>query len=420
MSNYPLHLPIAHLDAQSIVHNFNLLKTLSQSAKAQEHEAMARVNLPAAFACNGGQEFEWPSQLAVIKADAYGHDQVETAMALLANGVHMFASGSVQECADLRKRFSNMVVLSLLGPIDEQDIMLCAKLGIIPVVHSFEQMKLLEKINSPMPIAIKCNTGMARLGFEIHELDNVINYLKQLTHTTPILALSHLHSVDNVNVLAEIKVQGTRFADMLKVLRKTWPSLAASLANSAGTIFAEEIKAYIGPHICRPGIALYGANPFYNTEFSARAQGLKPAMWVSTNVLATRMLKKGQGIGYGHTFVAKEDLRVAILACGYADGYSRGLSNKGEVCIAGQRVPLIGRVSMQMIAADITKLKEEFPTQAWLLNGPFDECISCETLANAWGTISYEVLCALGNNVRNYVDFNNHTAMFRQKYLANI
>ncbi len=420
MSYRPPHLPIVHIDAKSIVHNFNLLNTFSAPAKAQSHEDIAKVNLNIAFGDYDGEEFEWPSQLAVIKADAYGHNQKEAAFNLIPEDVRMYASGSVQECLHLRESFDKIVILCLLGPIDENDVKLCAKNRIIPVIHCFEQIKLLAKSEVNLPIAIKCNTGMARLGFDEHELNEVITSLKQLTNITPVLALSHLHSADNANILVEIKTQGTHFARMLKSLRQAWPKLAASLANSAGTIFADEIKSYIGPHICRPGIALYGANPFYNTELASKIVGLKPAMWVSTNILAIRELKKGQGIGYGHTFVANEDLRVAILACGYADGYSRGLSNKGMVCIAGQRVPIIGRVAMQMIAADISKLKEENPKQAWLLSGPFKEGIGCEELAKAWGTISYEVLCALGNNERNYVNFNNLHKLFKQKYLAEL
>ncbi len=406
MPNYPLHIPTAHIDVQNICHNYNILSSLSKLAQAEANMPFAKASLPAPFGYKNEQEFIWPSQLAVIKADAYGHGQFETAKALIQNGVQMFASGSVQECADIRQHFDNMVILNLLGPINEQDITLCTKLGIIPVIHSLEQMQLLNHVRTPMPIALKCNTGMARLGFEEQELNLAIEHLKQLPHITPVLALSHLHSADSLHIAEEIKTQGTRFAAMLKILREEWPFVAASLGNSAGTMFAEEIKQHIGAHICRPGIALYGANPFYGTDFASKAAGLLPAMRVSTPVLGTRKLAKGQGIGYSHTFLAKQDLQVAILACGYADGYSRGLSNKGEVCIAGKRVHLVGRVSMQMIAADISLLNDTQPKIAWLLGGPDKESLCCEELAATWGTITYEVLCILGNNVRNYTKFN--------------
>ncbi len=408
MPSYPLHLPIAHIDVQRICHNFNVLKELSSPVQADITQSFAMAPLPLLFGNNHAKGFIWPSQLAVIKADAYGHGQEEVAKALLANGVQMFASGSVQECAQLRLCVnSDSVILSLLGPITDQDIDLCAQLGIIPIIHSLDQMKLLSCAQTPLPIAIKCNTGMARLGFDIHELDEAINYIKKLPNIMPVLALSHLHSADSTDVLAQIKSQGTQFASMLKTLRITWPNIAASLANSAGTIFAEEIKKHIGPHICRPGISLYGSNPHYKTEYATKIKKLLPAMWISTPILSTRKLLNGQGIGYGHSFIAAKDSHIAILACGYADGFSRGLTHKASVCINGKKVPLVGRVAMQMIAADISCLQHEKATQAWLLEGPYSECINIEELACNWGTITYEVLCLLGNNVRNYINFNH-------------
>ncbi len=406
MPTNPLHLPIAHIDVSRICHNFELLTKLSATAKASSDAPFAAAPLPTHFGQNKPQGFTWPAQLAVIKADAYGHGHIETAKALLQTGVDMFASGSVQECVALREHIKDSaVILNLLGPISTEDIKLCTKHGIIPLIHNQDQVELLKEVTSTLPIAIKCNTGMARLGFDAHELDDAIVNIKSLPYIMPVLALSHLHSADTTGVQEEIKIQGTNFAHMLKKLRAIWPNIAASLANSAGTIFAEEIKSHIGAHICRPGIALYGSNPFNNTSFASRAKGLLPAMWVSAPILGTRKLQNGHGIGYGHTFVAKQDLSIAIIACGYADGFSRGLTHKGEACIEGTIVPLVGRVAMQMIAANITKLQNQKPKQAWLLGGPYENAISTERLATTWETITYEVLCILGNNTRKYMNF---------------
>ncbi len=409
MPKHPLHLPIAHIDLQRICHNFNALQKLSNIAKAAEDQAFAKANLPTHFGKNHADGFVWPSQLAVIKADAYGHGQIEAAHALIKNGAQMFASGSVQECLALREglgeHINNVVILNLLGPLTTQDVRLCIDNGIIPLIHTQEQLELLKSVTSPLPIAIKCNSGMARLGFNEDELDAVIKNLQSLPNIMPVLAMSHLHSGDTENVKEEIKKQGELFGKMLKSLRAIWPNIAASLANSAGTIFAKDITAQIGPNICRPGIALYGCNPFHNTTLQSSIEGLLPSMWLSAPILTTRKLKKGQGLGYGHSFVAENDLDIAIIACGYADSFSRGLSHKAEVCIENMRTKLVGRVAMQMIAADITKMQNKNPKQAWLLNGPDANGISIEELATTWGTITYEVLCLLGNNVRNFVKF---------------
>ncbi len=402
-----LHLPVAHIDLKRICHNFKVLKEISTVAKAEEGAPYAMAAMPEHFGKNHEQGFVWPAQLAVIKSDAYGHGQSLTAKALMEHGVDMFASGSVQECMDLRQNIGQgTVILNLLGPLDAHDINICVEQGIIPLIHSHDQLELLSNVTKTLPIAIKCNTGMSRLGFDPHELAEVIKNIKLLPHILPVLALSHLHSADSIFVQEEIKTQGLRFAAMVEKLRQEWPSIAISLANSAGTMFAEDIKKYIGPHICRPGIALYGSNPFYGTEFEIKAKGLCSTMWVSAPILSTRTLYDGHGIGYGHTFVAEQDLDIAIIGCGYADGFSRGLTHKTHVCIEDTRCPLVGRVAMQMIFANISHVSNKKPQEAWLLGGPYKTGISLEELAKAWGTISYEVLCMLGNNIRQYEDFN--------------
>jgi alanine racemase len=127
-------------------------------------------------------------------------------------------------------------------------------------------------------------------------------------------------------------------------------------------------------------------------------------MAVSAPLLSERVLPAGAGLGYGHTFRAERPMRVGIIAAGYADGFSRGLSGRGEVCIAGVRVPVLGRVSMQMSAVDLSALPRglEKPERAWILGGPWARAVKVEELAAAWGSIAYEVMCLLGRNERIY------------------
>jgi alanine racemase len=127
-------------------------------------------------------------------------------------------------------------------------------------------------------------------------------------------------------------------------------------------------------------------------------------MAVSAPLLSERVLPAGAGLGYGHTFRAERPMRVGIIAAGYADGFSRGLSGRGEVCIAGVRAPVLGRVSMQMSAVDLSALPRglEKPDRAWILGGPWAQAVKAEELAAAWGSIAYEVMCLLGRNERIY------------------
>lgn len=412
---YSPHLPQAHIDLSRIVKNWHHLTDISAAALPGPGKAVPPALLPEP---EGGETvFVWPSQLAVVKADAYGHGHIRVAEALLKEGATLFASGSVQEAVQLREAVTalppggrpaanNPAIISLLGLVTRDDVFLCAKHGIIPLVHSTEQLALLEGANVRLAVGIKCNTGMSRLGFNEDELPSFIDGLRKNPKIRPVIALTHMHSADTGQGREMVRVQGAIFARMLQTLRAVWPYLAASQGNSAGTLLAGEIAAAIGPHVCRPGVALYGTNPFAGTDLAPLGQGLLPAMAVSAPVLAVRTLPKGAGIGYGHTHIADKDTRVGIIAAGYADCYTRSLSGRGVVCVEGARAPILGRVSMQMTAVDLSGLPEApsrpRPGIAWLMGGPGADAVSVEELAHLWGTITYEVLCLLGYNERVY------------------
>lgn len=411
---YSPHVPTIHIDLDNICHNYRIMAESSIHAKASQSDAFYEVHdLPKQFAkLPQDTSFVWPSQLAVIKSDAYGHGHIKVANALIQDGVIAFATGSIQEACMLRQGIegngATPLIISLLGIIYKEDIELCLKHGIIPLVHTFNQIQMLEAAKSILPIVIKCNTGMSRLGFNEEEIPSLVESLQKLNNILPVLALSHMHSADTDNGIEEAKKQATIFARMLKNLRATWPSLAASLANSAGTLLSKEIKEIIGPHICRPGIALYGVNPYFNTKLEHLENRFLPTMWMSAPIIATRTLSKNSGISYGHIYKAEKNMPVAVLSTGYADGFSRSLTHKAHVCINGTRVPLIGRVAMQMIFADLSNLDKnstEPPTTAWLLGGPYEQCIPLQELTKQWGSIPHEAMCMLGYNTRVYTKF---------------
>jgi alanine racemase len=396
-----LHVPTVSVHLDRICDNYTLLHAAAGAAGAEKLS-------PAPLPVGRGKTtmLSWPRMMPVIKADAYGHGQIPIAKRLLDIGAGMFCSGSVQEAAQLRLGIPEreFPILSLLGAITPNDVSTASELGVISVIHSFRQLEMAASNPHPLTIAIKCNTDMARLGFGAGDLPRLIQALRRLPHIRPVLVMTHLAEADSEEARQYIAEQARTFTAMQKKLKEAFPGIATSLANSAGTLLAGEVAGIIGPHVCRPGIALYGGNPFAGTSLAALGAGLRFAMWVGAPIIATRMLAPGEAIGYGHTFTAEKPTKVGIVAAGYADYYTRSLSNRGEMCVLDKRARILGRVSMQMSAIDITDIPDaQAGTEAWLMGGPYENAVSVQELADTWGTITYEPLCLLGNGAKVYV-----------------
>lgn len=406
------YVPLVHVNLGNICDNY---RHLCGILDANGQKCGTVTSLPDR---DGGEvPFTWPAMLSVIKSDAYGHGHIEVARALMEReGASIFASGRVQEAAELRQGIEEpngghparrghppRQIISLLGPVGREDIELCEDFGIIPVIHTFEQLPLLDLLRKNLPVAIKCNSGMARLGFGPDDLRPLIERLRKLPKVVPVLAVSQLASADSDDGAVCIRIQATLFFEMLSALREHWPDIAVSLCNSAGVLQARIATEIIGPHICRAGLSLYGGNPLHGTALAHLGEGLKWAMNVSVPVITVRRLAPGEGLGYGHTFVARKEMRIGIVAAGYADCLSRGMSNHGMFCASGVRVPVLGRISMEMTAIDLSEVSGlGVGDRVWLMGGPYESALSPEDLASAWGTISYEVLCLLGSNIRVY------------------
>ncbi|WP_421900129.1 alanine racemase [Maridesulfovibrio sp.] len=339
----------------------------------------------------------------VVKADAYGHGLIEVARALEEEGANTFAVGTVGEGMQLRSSGCSKRIISLLGPLNEEDCFNVSKNSIIPFIGEFEQLEMLSAVISAqgrkVEVCLKFDTGMSRLGFSVTELDKLIEWLKVNPQISPVLASSHLATSDDPAYEGYMSAQAETFSSILKRLADAGYELEASLANSAGILVHDQVH-YSAQ---RGGIALYGSNPLLGTEWSERGGDLKPAMQVRTKIAAVRELKKGQAISYGCTYNAERDMTVAIVCAGYADGYSRGLSNAGEVCIHGKRAKILGRVCMQLCIVDVSHIEDvKFGDTAYLLGGEGEGRISAENLAGWWQTITYEIFCLLGMNPRTY------------------
>jgi len=334
--------------------------------------------------------------MAVIKANAYGHGIGIAARALAA--ADAFAVASLEEAQILRRAgLSNPVVL-LEGVFGEEELEEAAQWSCELVVHDAYQLKLIEKspLKAELGVWLKVDSGMNRLGFAPAAAADAWKRLNQARAVRkPVRLMTHLASADetsNPKTLAQLEVFAAAIAGI---------DAERSIANSAG------ILAWPQSHAdwVRPGSMLYGASPFANRD--GADDGLKPAMTVQTALIAVKSLKKGETVGYGGAFVAPADMSLGIAAIGYGDGYPRHAPTGTPMLVKGLRVPIVGRVAMDMIALDLSSLPGAAvgdPVIAW---GPQ---LPVEEIARAAGTIPLELLCGVTQRVRySVMDTQNET-----------
>ena len=314
----------------------------------------------------------------VIKANGYGHGLIEVANALEQVGCTLFFVGSVEEGVSLRLHKISGEIFPLLGVRTYEEVTICERYGLTPVIHMREQLDFVAHYKQS--IAIKCDTGMSRLGFKLTEIEDMLVYCQQKGITIGYI-FSHLTtSVDIENV----KRQQEEFEKMCTLIRSNYPFVKTSLGNSGSL----ECELTLGYDIVRCGIALYG----YGVDIS----NLKPAMEIYTSILQIRDIPKGRTVSYNNTFIAPKDMRVASIACGYADGYHRG-SRDGYVIVEGKCAPILGTICMQSCIIDISHIEEAtLRSKVYVLQPSSGLCAT--TIAKSWGTISYEVLCSLGKS----------------------
>ena len=320
---------------------------------------------------------------AVVKADAYGHGLMRTANALadIADG---FALLDLNAGVALRDAGFSQPILLLEGFFEPDDLSVCAEYGLIPAVHRLEQLHMIRAAALPvrLPIYLKLNTGMNRLGFTLDQLPAVKLELAASPAIAHVTLMTHFAEADGGR---GIQWQLERFDQMTK----GW-NYPISMANSAAILRH--------PHTAhdwvRPGIMLYGASPFADED--AASFDLRPVMTLRSKILAVQDIVAGEQVGYGGLFKAKSPMRIGVVACGYADGYPRHAPSGTPILVGGQRTETVGRVSMDMLACDLTDFPElgvDSPVVLWGEGLPADE------VAAAAGTISYEMFCALARRV---------------------
>ena len=320
---------------------------------------------------------------AVIKANAYGHGIERAARALeAADG---FAVLDFQEAARLRVAGVGKPILMLEGIFKPADIALLGKYRLTPVIHNAEQVEMLRLAELPaeLDLYLKVNSGMNRLGFTVDSLRPAYNALRLHPQVKSITLMTHFADADGPG---GIKAQ----LDWFNELTRPFEPEQLSLANSAALVrFAETRVGWV-----RPGIVLYGCSPF--PDQNAEALGLKPAMTLTSELIATQHLQAGERVGYGFSYEAAGEMTIGVVACGYADGYPRHAPTGTPVLVNGKRTRTVGRVSMDMMTVDISHIPEAYigtPVTLW------GEGLSADEVAAAAGTLSYELLCALAPRV---------------------
>ena len=323
---------------------------------------------------------------AVVKANAYGHGLARVAQALAA--ADGYALLDLDEAVRLREAGTSKPILLLEGIFQPADLELAARYGLALAVHDLEQILMLERarLSTPVAVWLKLNTGLNRLGFAGEQVRTVFQRLRASGKAASISLMTHFADADGS---AGVAAQLARF--------KEWTSgMAAeeSLANSAALLRYPETHA----DWVRPGIMLYGCSPFADVD--AKALGLKPAMTLASEIIAIQQLRAGERVGYGGTFEAPRPMRIGVIACGYADGYPRHATGIGDhaapVLVAGMRTHLLGRVSMDMLCADISTIPQAGVGSPVILWG---EGLPADEVAASAGTVSYELLCALAARV---------------------
>jgi len=319
---------------------------------------------------------------AVVKANAYGHGLERAARALgAADG---FAVVDFQEAARLRVAGVTKPILMLEGIFKPDDIALLHKHALTPVIHNPEQVEMLGRARHPgeLHVYVKINSGMNRLGFTTENLRPAYNAIRMHPHVRSVTLMTHFADADGA---VGVKDQLGWFRELTKDY-----DAPHSLANSAALIrFPETHGDWV-----RPGIMLYGCSPF--ADRSAESLDLRPAMTLTSELIATQHLQSGERVGYGFSYEAQGEITIGIVACGYADGYPRHAPTGTPVLVNGQRTRVVGRVSMDMICVDISDIPEAYvgtPVTLW------GEGLSADEVAVACGTVSYELLCALAPRV---------------------
>jgi len=352
----------AMIDTEALRHNLSLAQSLSPNAQT----------------------------MPMVKANAYGHGAVQTAQAL-ADMAPAFGVACIEEALELREANIKQPILLLEGHHSADELQIAEQQNLWLMLENHTQLQAIldAKLAAPLTVWIKLDTGMHRLGFAPEDVKQVFAQLNNSPNIaqTPVLA-SHFACADNLDN-PFTQQQHQRFMQLAETVGE--PHLKTSLSNSAAILGWPEIN----DQWQRPGYMLYGASPFDRPQ--THADQLQPVMHFQSAVISIRTVATGESVGYTANWTAERPSRIATIAVGYGDGYPRHAPNGTPVLIQGVKCPLVGRVSMDMISADITDLPNPIsigePVTLWGPDLPVNE------VAKHCNTIGYELLTRMPSRV---------------------
>lgn len=384
--------PLTHarIDLNALVYNLRALRRLSLDRQFRLPTRPPQAGRP-----------QHPHEiLGVIKADAYGHGMIEVARTLDANGVEFFGVSDVHEGLRLRQEKFGQNILLFESALPEHAPAIVRK-RLMPAVGSLALAKVFNrearKLGRRLDVHVKIDTGMGRLGVWHQEAPELIDAILRLPYLRVMGLMTHFPAADTDRTFTENQI--TRLYDIVTNLDKKGKIIPyIHAANSMGLA---GYKTHIF-NLSRPGLMLYGLYPDEQLRTSVR---LKPVMSVHSRVVFVKNLPKGQSVSYGRTFVSQTPLTVAIVPCGYQDGYFRALSNTAEVLIGGRRCRVLGRITMDQTIVDVSAVANvKVGDPVVILGRQKQEEINADQLADKAGTINYEIVCNLGNRLaRQYV-----------------
>lgn len=320
---------------------------------------------------------------SVVKANAYGHglDRVWSAL----GATDGFAMLNLEEAILLRERGWKGPILLLEGFFHADELALFDKYRLTTSLHSNWQVKALAnaRLNAPLDVYLKINSGMNRLGFAPERVHSVWQQLRAIKNVGQLTLMAHFADADKPEGIAEPMRRIEQAAEGIDAPR--------SLANSAATLWHPQAHF----DWVRPGIVLYGASPSGQWRDVATS-GLQPVMSLKSEIIGIQNLKAGETVGYGSRYRAGEEQRIGIVACGYADGYPRHAPDGAPVLVDGVRTGIVGTVSMDMLTVDLTPCPQAgigSPVELW------GNTIKVDDVASAAGTVGYELLTALAPRV---------------------
>jgi alanine racemase len=332
--------------------------------------------------------------MAVVKADAYGHGATLVAQTVLQAGASWLGVATIPEGVELREAGIEAPILILGATNTPEEVRAIAQWQLQPTLCTPKQALVFSETltaiapTSPLPVHLKVDTGMSRLGAPWQQAAELAQWVERSPHLQIASLYSHLATADSPDPTG-MQLQQRRFAAAIAEVQQAGiqpPCL--HLANSAATL-ADPTLHY---DLVRVGLAIYG---LYPAPHLAQTIDLKPVLQVKARVTQVKTIAAGTGVSYGYQFVAQQDLRLAVVGIGYADGVPRNLSNRMQVMLRGKRVPQIGAITMDQLMLDVSTVPDvEEGEVVTLLGADGNYTITADDWAATLGTISWEILCS--------------------------